>query len=333
MKSKILIGALFVVAILVLFAGVAFNFYQNRALGIISPLAEDAFLGSVQYKEIFDKKTVTDNYPPSDYFPLTLAPKYEALFDINAKAFAVFDRQTRELLIAKNLTQELPIASVTKIMTAVVALENAPLDMEIKVSSAAAEIGEAEMGVTAGETLTMEELLYGLMLRSGNDAAEALAEGAGKGRLSFIIKMNDKAKNLHLFDTFFFNPTGLDGDDLTTTSFSTALDLLALTNYALTNPEFARIVGTRQKILPEVAGKHKTFNLINILQLDAAYPGVKGVKPGITDLAGETLVSYAENGGKQVIVVLLGAQNTRDEVVKVYDYIFPKLGIKVNGRT
>ncbi len=333
MKSQILIIIFFIMGIVIFSSGLFFNFWYQRPRSITSPLSEDAFLETFQYQETQEKTSISDNYPPNDYFPLSLTPKYSEPIEVNAQAYAVFDRGNRELLLAKNLTQELPIASVTKIMTALVTLENAPLSLELKVSTPAAEIGEAEMGLTAGETLTVEELLYGLMLPSANDAAETLAEGVGKGRLSFIMKMNDKAKELHLFDTFFFNPTGLDGNDLQTTSFSTALDLIALTNYALNNKKFAEIVSTRQHILPEVTGKHKYFNLLNILQLDGAYPGVKGVKPGVTDFAGETLVSYAENGGKQVIVVLLNAENTRDQVVNIYDYIFPKLGVKIAGRT
>ena len=249
---------------------------------------------------------------------------------VDAQAYAVMERKEQELLLAKNITGELSIASVTKIMTAIVVLEKAELNMEIRVSSTSASIGEAEMGLVAGEILTVEELLYGLMLPSANDAAEALAESIGRGRMSFILEMNQKAQVLGLFDTYFFNPTGLDGESKQTTSFSTALDLLALANYALENAKFAEIVSTYEKILAFKADKHKAFFLYNILQLDKSYPGIKGIKPGNTDFAQETLVSYAENSGKQIIVVLLGARHSRDEVIKIYDYIFAKLAVEIS---
>lgn len=304
------------------------GYHRPRMLGVISPLAEGHTQGADQFRFILDK-TSTKNYPPNENFPLTLQPKFTDTLDVSVDAYAVMERGSRELLLAKNLTKELPIASVTKIMTALVALEKGDLDLELRVSSPAAEIGEAEMGLTPDERLTVEELLYGLLLPSGNDAAETLAEDLGPGRTSFMIAMNEKAKSLGLYDTFYFNPTGLDGDTIETTSFSTCLDLLALTNYALENPKFAEIISTYYKEIPYREGKHKAFYLYNILQLDRAYPGIKGVKPGNTDFAGETLVSYAENGGKELIVVLLGAVNSRDEVVKVYNYVFRQLGVEI----
>jgi len=323
-----------VVLMCVLFLGggvfLYFN-YNTNVLGVVSPLAENALQTEGQLQVIFDRKT-TQTYPPNVYFPKSLEPKYRETIDINSQAYAVMDRESGELLFGKNITSESPIASVTKIMTAVVALEQAALDVEIKVSSAAASIGEAEMGLTWGERVNVEELLYGLLLPSGNDAAEALAEGVG-GRTSFMIRMNEKAQSLGFYDTFFFNPSGLDGETRATTNFSTALDLLALTNYALSNPTFAKIVATYYKEIPYKEGRHKAFYLNNILQLDRSYPGIRGVKPGVTDFAGETLVSYAENGGRKLIVVLLSTQNSRDEVVKLYDYVFPKLGVKISGRT
>lgn len=304
---------------------------QPAVLGTISPIPDEDTRESEQYRMIFERKT-TDNYPPNTYFPKNLISTYTDDIGINAEAYAVMERGSKELLFAKNLTVQLPIASITKIMTAVVARKKGKLDQELTVDYFASHIGEAVMGLSEGETVTVEDLLHGIMLPSGNDAAETLAEGLGKGRSAFIKEMNEEALRLGLFDTYFFNPTGLDGDDLKTTSFSTSLDLLALTNYALNDGTFAKIVATYEKIIPYVEGKHKAFFLYNILQFDRAYPGIKGVKPGITDFAGETLVSYAENGGRQIIVVLLGTQNSKDEVVKLYDYIFGKLGVEVVGR-
>lgn len=326
MKKRWFIGGgiVTIILLIVVLGGVwLFQTQRTNVLGVVSPLAEDEARGRELARIIFDR-TSTSDYPPNDYFPKTLTPTFT--FDLGeTHAYAVMDRDTGELLLAHNLTQELPIASVTKIMTALVALDRGNLNLELPISAQAAAVGEATMGLTAGEVVRMEDLLYGLLLPSGNDAAETLAEGLG-GRTNFIVGMNEKAQDLGLFDTYYFNPTGLDGDTLETTSFSTALDLLALTNYALTNPIFAQIVSTHYWEVPYRDGKHKYFPLYNILQLDWSYPGIKGVKPGVTDFAHETLVSYIEKDGRRLIVVLLGTKNSRDEVVKLYDFVFQQLG-------
>lgn len=302
---------------------------SHDILGILTPLGDVDTRLNDQLKQVEQKKSL-ENLPLDNYFPKNTKPTFELDFEINAKAYAVMERGSGELLLAKNLTKELPIASVTKIMTALVAIDHSDLDIELTVDLAAAKIGEATMGLSAGELVSVEKLLYGLMLPSGNDAAETLAQGLQGGRTNFLFMMNQKAQSLGMFDTFYVNPSGLDGKTLAETSYSTVFDQLALTNYALTKDKFAQIVSTYYKEFPYEEGKHKAFYLYNILQLDRSYPGIKGVKPGTTDFAQETLVSYAERDGKQVIVVLLGTQNSRDEVVKVYDWVFAKLGVQGN---
>ncbi len=300
---------------------------QPKAAALVSPLPDDLEQRVAQEHFVLDRKTL-DQYPPNEYFPATPSAIFQEQIDVTAQAYAVMERKSGQLLIEKNIHQELPIASITKIMTALVTLENTFLDMEVSVSSPAAGIGEASMGLTSGEAVPVEQLLYGLLLPSGNDAAETLAQGLFGGRTSFLYTMNRKAADLGMYDTFFYNPSGLDETTAQTSNFSTGLDLLALTNYAMKNEKFAEIVSTHYKDFPENPGKHKAYYLYNILQLDWAYPGVRGVKPGITDFAAETLVSYAELGGKQVIVVLLSSEQSRDDVIKIYDYIFAKLGVR-----
>lgn len=289
------------------------------------------------YQNIVSNKT-TDRYPPNEYFPNNLEPLNYDNFDISAKAYAVMDRDSRELLYAKNLTQGLPISSLAKITTAIVTLENSSLTDVFTVSPTASEVGEASMYLSEGERVTVEELLYGLMLPSGNDAAEVLAEGVGikhltdnkmeidrkKGREWFIMEMNGKAQSIGMMDTYFFNPTGLDEETREKSSFSTALDLLALTNYALSNPTFAKVVSTKQISFPEKKDFNKGFYLLNLLQLDRSFPGIKGVKPGNSVFARETLSSYIERDGRRIIVVLLGSSYTKDDVVKIYKRIFEK---------
>lgn len=300
-------------------------------------------------------KKTTDNYPPSTYFPTTLSPRFEgadaAIYALHrtttgrvtAAAYAAMDRDTGELLVAKNITEIRPIASVTKTMTAIVANEAATRDSRFIVSQSAVDKGEATMGLSVGESLSLEELLYGMMLPSGNDAAETLAEGVFykdsflpfsddvarmKSRATFISRMNQKAHDIGMNDTFFANPTGLDEDTVETTSHSTALDLLALGTYYLENPYLAEIASTKDIEIP-YQGHHKAFYLSNLLRMDDSYSGIRGIKPGNTDYAGETLLSYAENGGKRIVLVLLGSSASKDDAVKLYDYIFTQLGIQV----
>jgi len=287
------------------------------------------------YQNVLKHKTL-DFFPGYNFFPKNKEPVFADDFGISAKAYAVMDRDKNELLYGKNLTLELPIASITKIATALVALENAQLEDIFTVSSEAVKVGEASMFLSAGERLSLEELLYGLMLPSGNDAAETLAEGVGinylkknnfevdrkMGRAWFIDEMNRKAQSLGMYDTYFFNPTGLDGETLAETSFSTAFDLLALTNYALENSIFAKIAQTKKIYFPKKEGFHKEFYLENILQFDKSFKGIKGVKPGNSIFAKETLVSYAEWEGRRIILVILGSNFTKDDAVRIYKRIF-----------
>lgn len=288
------------------------------------------------FENILQAKT-SDHYPPNDLYPQNLKPLYGDGIDISARAYAVFDRDTRQLLYGRSVTDRLPIASVAKIMTSVITMENAPEGAEFTVNPLAATIGEASMGLTLGERLSSGELLYGALLPSGNDAAETLAAGVGKyvlgkiksvvteeeGRNWFIHEMNKKARGLGMMDTYFFNPTGLDGDTREKTSFSSALDLVALTNYALTNPLFAKIVDTRSIHIPQKDNFHQEYYLYNILQLSDSFSGIKGVKPGNSIFAGETLASYAEHGGRRIILIMLGSDYTKDDALKVYKKIFP----------
>lgn len=313
---------------------------------LVSPLVGDGRVKGVATEQTHDV------FPPNNYFPANTTPIIsESVPGVTSTAYAAMERGTKQLLVAKNLTVRHPIASLTKVMTAVVALEHSDPSSEFLVSNSATKAGEATMGLTTGERVTLEELLYGLLLPSGNDAAETIAEGIFQGtqavggvedasmdmqsnasRATFLAKMNAKAASLGMYDTHYVNPTGLDGDSLGETTQSTVLDLLALGNFALTNPTVAKIVSTKFMSFPYKAGYHKAFYLTNILDLRQSYPGVAGIKPGNTDFAKETLLSYAQNGGKEIILVLLGSERTRDDAVKLYDLIFDKLGVKVDKK-
>lgn len=347
---------------LIVSGGLLFLFTpHNRQTSLISPLsAEGDVKGALSLADASEVTSTREEYPPNAYFPTSLESLIsDEIAGITATSYAAMERGSGRLLLAKNLTRERPIASLTKVMTAVVALESTDLSSEFLVSDSATKAGEAAMGLSAGERVTLEELLYGLLLPSGNDAGETLAEGLftsqspiggvaadtlrgsanilsmearAAARVTFIAKMNAKARLLGMRDTHYVNPTGLDGDSLESSSYSTALDLLALGNYALGNETLKKIVSTKYMSFPYKANYHKTFYLTNILGLRQSYPGVAGIKPGNTDLAKETLLSFAANGGKEVILVLLGSERTRDDAVKLYDLIFAKLGVTVKGK-
>ncbi len=297
---------------------------------IEQPEIEQLFKENSVYDQINNEKT-TDKYPPSEYFPTNLTPKENINLGLSAKAYAVMDRDTKELLLGSNITEQKQIASLTKVMTATVALEKEKLDHEIVVSKSASEIGEATMGLSAGERYSLEELLFGLLIVSGNDAAETIAQSVGRGRFWFIEEMNKKAVGLGLKDTYFVNPTGLDEESRETSSFSTALDLLGLTNFALNNQNFADIVSTKYHTIPFKEDYHKAIFLDNILTFDLVYPGIKGVKTGNTDFAGQTLISYAENKSRKILIVLLDSIGTRDDAVKIYRYVFEGIVSSTNN--
>ena len=180
------------------------------------------------------------------------------------------------------------------------------------------------MGLDVGETLSLKELLYGLMLHSGNDAAETLAGNFKGGRSAFIKAMNDKTKSLGLTDTNFTNPTGLEGDGK---QFTTSYDLVVMTRYALVNfPLFGEIVSTFDYTIPQTF-THKEYDLENETNLLTSYPGVKGVKTGYTPEAGLCLVTYLDYKGHKIIAVVLGSDDRRGEMIELLDYSLKSLGI------
>lgn len=243
--------------------------------------------------------------------------------EISAKSALIFDTTTKEVLYSKNPTERLPMASLTKIMTAIVALENKKKD-DTDVVSKDDLVGEDSMGLDAGEKLSMDELMYGMMLHSANDAAEVLANNFPGGRTAFIQAMNNKVKSLGLTDTHFTNPTGLEGDGK---QYTTAYDLTVMTEYALTNfPLFAQVVSTFDYNIPQTA-THKAFYLENETNLLTSYPGVKGVKDGYTPEAGLCLVTYLDYGGHKIIGVVLGSGDRRGEMIELLDYSLKSLGV------
>jgi len=246
------------------------------------------------------------------------------LDQLTAKSVLMYDLTTNKVIYEKNPRLRLPMASLTKIMTAIISLENKRTDDTYTVYPRDL-VGEDSMGVSAGEKLSLENLLYGLLLPSGNDAAEVLADNYPNGdRTAFINAMNQKAQALGLTDTHYDNPSGLQGDGL---QYTTAYDLLVITRYALQNfPLFAKVVSTASYTISQTA-THKAYNLQNETNLLTTYPGVHGVKTGYTPEAGLCLVTYLDYGGHKIIGIILNSQNRRGEMIDLLNYSLESLGI------
>lgn len=215
---------------------------------------------------------------------------------VSAEKAIVLDAATGRVLYERNADDRSLIASTTKIMTALIVCQRCNVLDRVKIPAEAVGIEGSSMYLKEGEVLTVQELLYGLMLRSGNDAAAALAIWCGGTIEGFAELMNDKARELGLKDTHFVNPHGLDAQD----HHSTARDLALLTAYAMDDPIFARTVGAKTITVGERV-------LTNHNKLLWQLPGCEGVKTGYTKAAGRILVSSASRNGRRLICVTINA--------------------------
>jgi len=243
---------------------------------------------------------------------------------ISAEAALFVESRTGQLLYSKNPNKKLPMASLAKVMTVLIALEHKGMDDKFLVSKQAAEAEPDKMLLIAGEKLSLRELLDGIFLVSANDAAEVLAEGTTGDRREFIALMNSKAAQLGMKDTLFVNPTGLDEDN--NNSYSSVFDLAILTRYLIKHfPEVVEISKTEHIFLPQT-DEHQDYDMYSGINLLSTYPGVVGFKTGYTPEAGLTLITLARKNGKEIIGVLLGSGDRRDEAKELLDYSFGKLG-------
>ena len=242
---------------------------------------------------------------------------------VTAEVSLFIETNSGDVLFAKNPKRKLPIASLVKVMTVLVALEHKNMDDKFVVSQGAADMEPDKMLLVAGEKLTLRELLDGIFLISANDGAEVIAEGTTGDRQEFIKLMNDKAKQLGMKDTYFANPTGLDEDS--GSSYSTAYDMVILTRYLIRRyPEVVEISSTEHIYLPQTED-HQDYDMYSGINLLTTYPGVVGFKTGYTPEAGLTLITLARKNGHEVIGILLGSGSRRDEARELLDYSFRKL--------
>ena len=237
---------------------------------------------------------------------------------INARAAVIYDRKSKKIIWGKKENERRPMASTTKIMTAIVVLEHANLNDTVTVSKKSGGTGGSRLGLKAGDKITVENLLYGLLLVSGNDAAVALAEYVGGSVEGFAKMMNEKAEELGLKDTHFVTPHGLDMQE----HYTTALELAKMADYALNIKKFAQIVNTKN-ITISINGRSK--NLKNTNELLGNLYGVNGVKTGFTNGANRCLVASVNRDGMNIITVVLGADTKKDRTndsVKLIEFTY-----------
>lgn len=243
---------------------------------------------------------------------------------ISSKNVVVIDRKTESILYEKDAYKQVPMASTTKIMTCIIALEKTNLNDIVTISKKAASIHGSTLGITKDAKMTMQDLLYGLMLRSGNDCAISIAEHISGSVEEFANLMNQKATELDLKNTHFVTPHGLDDDN----HYTTAYELAILTNYALKNETFRKIVSCKTTTVT-IGGYSKTISNTN--ELLGNLEGVYGVKTGFTFNAGRCLVSSCKRNNLDIIVVVLGAdtkkirtkdsRNLIEYVFKTYKFV------------
>ena len=248
-----------------------------------------------------------------------ITPAVAEALEVSATAAVLMDADMGQVLYEKNGDRQMLIASTTKIMTALVVLEHAAPDDVITVTPNHMAEGSS-MYLRAGETVRVEELLYGLLLCSGNDAALALTECAG-GLTPFVALMNEKAAALGMAHTSFANPNGLDADG----HYSTARDMAVLAAAAVENPTFRRICSSRSVTI----GQRTMENHNRLLR---QVEGCIGLKTGYTRAAGRTLVSCAERDGCRLVAVTLQDGNDWADHAALYDYGFrltaPRRGVQ-----
>jgi D-alanyl-D-alanine carboxypeptidase len=238
---------------------------------------------------------------------------------IQAESAFVFDPERGWILYQKNADTSYPAASLTKVMTLLVAIDSAPLDQEVTIGPDAAALvnsNNSYMGVSAGERLTMRELLYGLIVSGGNDAALAIADAVAGNKASFVAMMNVRARQLGLTHTHFVTPDGVDANDVTSAS-----DMAKLSALAIMRPGVEQITSTFQYVIPQTA-THKLFNLQGGNDLlpggGSPYPGANGVKTGYTAEAQYCMAFSARSQGHLIVGVILGDPSAQARVADAH---------------
>ena len=287
--------------------GFPINFFKKKRRHILYTsvllclliLLSGAFLDLVLRFNIFERKVqelpfkiVNKQYP---VFKFPINP------DISAKAVVIMDKDSGVILFSKNPNLLFSMASTTKIMTALVALDYYKMDDILTIETQGVE--GVNVGFTVGEKLFFKDILYAMLLPSGNDAALSIAQNYPGGEDVFIKKMNEKAKVFHLANTNFADSIGLEDSR----DYTTPLDLARLASTALENKVFAKIVATKTWEITDITGENK-YLLVNLNKL-LGIQGVNGVKTGYTTEAGQVLVTSKKEGEHTLIIVVMDSQD------------------------
>lgn len=232
---------------------------------------------------------------------------------VNSKYAIVIDGETNRVLYNKNGYEKTSNASTTKIVTALTAIKYGNFEEKYTISKKAASVSGSRVGYKAGEKISLRELLYGLMLRSGNDAAIAIAEGISGSEENFMNLVNSYIKEMGAASTHFTSPHGLDNEE----HYSTAYDLAYFTSIGMKNKVFNQIVSTKDTN-GEGLFTRSYHNINKILYL---IPGANGVKTGFTGNAGKCLVSSVNTNNRNIIIVLLNCSDRWNVTKKLYDYV------------
>ncbi len=238
---------------------------------------------------------------------------------VSAKSAVLIEAESGKVLYQQNAFVRMPMASTTKIMTALVAIESGNIERTVSVSPDAVGIEGSSVYLYPHEKLTLEQLLYALLLESANDAATAIAIEVAGSVESFAALMNQKAEALGLVSTHFTNPHGLDHEE----HYTTAYDLARISAYALKNETFRTICSTTRKTIP-LKGDEGTRVLVNHNKLLSRYEGAIGIKTGFTKKSGRCLVSAAERDGLTLVAVTLSAPNDWNDHAAMLDFGFER---------
>lgn len=236
---------------------------------------------------------------------------------VSAQSAVVIDASSNRVLYEKDAYTRRGMASTTKIMTAIIAIENLNLNDIVTVSPFASGTEGSSIWLSPGEHMSVEDLLYGLMLSSGNDAATALAEYTSGSTLAFTALMNEKAKAIGANNTHFTNPHGLHDEE----HYTTAYDLALISSYAMKNPTFRKIVSTQNKLI-SWEGSQWDRSLSNHNKLLKMYEGCIGIKTGFTKKDGRCLVSSCERDGLELITVTLSAPDDWNDHINLMNHIY-----------
>jgi serine-type D-Ala-D-Ala carboxypeptidase (penicillin-binding protein 5/6) len=232
---------------------------------------------------------------------------------ITASSAIILDDQSQVPLYEKNTNLRFSMASTTKIMTALVAMEYYKDDVILTIQNDKVE--GAEVGFKKGEQFKFIDVLYGMMLPSGNDAAQAIADNYPGGEEAFVARMNEKASQLHLYSTHYADPTGLNDDG----NYTTAKDLARLASVALRNDQLRQIASTKDSKITSIDGK-VTYNLSNLNKL-LGYFGINGLKTGFTQGAGGVLVTSREEDGRTYIIVVIKSEDRFIDTLNLVSYM------------